>query len=158
MIIGIIEYSLQAFFIYIREGFKKKNCEKAVRLTAWVDPPLPSPEAVRKMWKFLDKLPYLGLFCRFIKDKNGSKFSQIEVVRLRGGGAPPPPPPPPYGHCPYLINIFFLRASLTGVDHREAFASNNSLTYFKYFIYRQIEKVISSTKYTALFISSYIVM
>ena len=28
---------------------QKKNCEKAVRLTAWVDPPLPSPEAVRKM-------------------------------------------------------------------------------------------------------------
>ena len=25
----------------------KKNCEKAVRLTTWVDPPLPSPEAVR---------------------------------------------------------------------------------------------------------------
>ena len=34
---------------FVREGFKKKNCEKAVRLTAWVDPPLPSPEAVRKM-------------------------------------------------------------------------------------------------------------
>ena len=33
----------------LREGVKKKNCEKAVRLTAWVDPPLPSPEAVRKM-------------------------------------------------------------------------------------------------------------
>ena len=27
---------------------QKKNCEKAVRLTTWVDPP-PSPEAVRKM-------------------------------------------------------------------------------------------------------------
>ena len=74
----------------LREGVKK-NWEKAVRLTAWVDPPLPSPEAVRKMWKFLDKLPYLGLFCRFIKDKNGSKFSQIEVVRLRGGDPPSPP-------------------------------------------------------------------
>ena len=37
---------------------------------------------------FLDKLPYLGLFCRFIKDKNGSKFSQIKVVRLRGGTVP----------------------------------------------------------------------
>ena len=34
---------------YVREGFKKKNCEKAVRLTDGVDPPLPSPEAVRKM-------------------------------------------------------------------------------------------------------------
>ena len=74
-------------FKEIREGVKKR--EKAVRLTAWVDPP--SPEAVRKMWKFLDKLPYLGLFCRFIKDKNGSKFSQIEVVRLRGGDPPSPP-------------------------------------------------------------------
>ena len=35
-------------FSPLREGLKK-NCEKAVRLTAWVDPPLPSPEAVRKM-------------------------------------------------------------------------------------------------------------
>ena len=34
----------------IREAVKKKNCEKAVRLTTWVDPPPPpSPEAVRKM-------------------------------------------------------------------------------------------------------------
>ena len=32
----------------VREG-AKKNWKKAVRLTAWVDPPLPSPEAVRKM-------------------------------------------------------------------------------------------------------------
>ena len=31
------------------KGRVKKNCEKAVRLTAWVDPPSPSPEAVRKM-------------------------------------------------------------------------------------------------------------
>ena len=28
---------------FVREGFKKKNWEKAVRLTAWVDPPLPPP-------------------------------------------------------------------------------------------------------------------
>ena len=27
--------------------------------------------------QFLDKLPYLGLFCRFIEDRNGSKFSQM---------------------------------------------------------------------------------
>ena len=33
----------------LREVFKKKNGKKAVRLTAWVDPPPPSPEAVRKM-------------------------------------------------------------------------------------------------------------
>ena len=33
----------------LREVFKKKNVYKAVRLTAWVDPPSPSPEAVRKM-------------------------------------------------------------------------------------------------------------
>ena len=38
-------------FLYfrLREVIKKKNGKKAVRLTAWVDPPLPSPEAVRKM-------------------------------------------------------------------------------------------------------------
>ena len=33
----------------LREGVKKKNGKKAVRLTAWVDSPSPSPEAVRKM-------------------------------------------------------------------------------------------------------------
>ena len=35
--------------IVLREVIKKKNGKKAVRLTAWVDPPSPSPEAVRKM-------------------------------------------------------------------------------------------------------------
>ena len=30
-------------------GVIKKNGKKAGRLTAWVDPPPPSPEAVRKM-------------------------------------------------------------------------------------------------------------
>ena len=33
----------------VREVFKKKNCDKAVRLTAWVDPPPRPHEAVRKM-------------------------------------------------------------------------------------------------------------
>ena len=60
------------------EGLKKLGKSGQADRLGW--PPLPSPEAVRKMWKFLDKLPYLGLFCRFIKDKNGSKFSQIEAA------------------------------------------------------------------------------
>ena len=34
---------------WVKGRVKKKNCEKAVMLTALVDPPLPSPEAVRKM-------------------------------------------------------------------------------------------------------------
>ena len=46
---------------YVSKGRVKKNCE------------------------IINKLPYLGLFCHFIKGKNGSKFSQIEVVRLGGG-------------------------------------------------------------------------
>ena len=50
-----------------------------------------SPEAVRKMWKFLDKLSYLGLFCHFIKDKMGQNFHKIEAVRLEGGDPPSPP-------------------------------------------------------------------
>ena len=37
------------YTINLREGVKKKNWKKAVRLTAWVDPSPPSPEAVRKM-------------------------------------------------------------------------------------------------------------
>ena len=42
----------------------KKNSEKAVRLTAWVDlpSPLPSPEAVRKMWKILTLTFDFGLW------------------------------------------------------------------------------------------------
>ena len=47
--------------------------------------PLPSPEAVRKMFKILDKLSYLGLFCHFVKDKMGQNFHKIEAVRLEGG-------------------------------------------------------------------------
>ena len=41
------------YLLRIREVIKKKNGKKAVRLTAWVVPPSPSPEAVRKMWNFL---------------------------------------------------------------------------------------------------------
>ena len=36
-------------FCICAKGRVKKNWEKAVRLTAWVDHPLPSPKAVRKM-------------------------------------------------------------------------------------------------------------
>ena len=35
-----------------------------------------------RLYKILDKLSYLGLFCHFKEEKNGSKFSQIEVVSL----------------------------------------------------------------------------
>ena len=62
--------------VKFREGVKKINGKKAVRLTAWVDPP--SPEAVRKMWKFFDKLSYLGLFCHFIKENLGkNRFLRV---------------------------------------------------------------------------------
>ena len=76
----------------------KKKWKKAVRLTAWVDPP--SPEAVRKMWKFFDKLSYLGLFCHFIKEKMGQNFHKIEAVR-RSSGQPD-----------RFFPVFFLMASL----------------------------------------------
>ena len=68
---------------------------------------------------FLDKLPYLGLFCRFIKDKNGSKFSQIEVVRLRGGD---PPPPPKRSAWPLFHRFFFWTLPL--VNERKFQKSN----------------------------------
>ena len=51
--------------------------------------PPPLPQSGQVNVKFLDKLPYLGLFCRFIWDNNWSTFSQIEAVRL---GVDPPPP------------------------------------------------------------------
>ena len=70
----------------VREGVKK-NCEKAVRLTAWVDPP--PPKRSEKCKKFLDILSYLGLFCHFIMDKMGQNFHKIEAVRLEGGDPPP---------------------------------------------------------------------
>ena len=85
----------------IREAIKKKKWKKAVRLTAWVDPP--SPEAVRKMWKFFDKLSYLGLFCHFIKEKMGQNFHKIEAVRLEGGGCSCPP-----SHRARLKTFYFL--------------------------------------------------
>ena len=37
------------FVFSVREVIKKKNGKKAVRLTAWVAPSPPSPEAVKKM-------------------------------------------------------------------------------------------------------------
>ena len=49
---AIILGSLDVKITKSNEGSgQKKNCEKAVRLTTWVDPPPPppSPKAVRKM-------------------------------------------------------------------------------------------------------------
>ena len=49
--LGLFVLQLTLLSSFLREGFKskKKSWEKAVRLTAWVDPPTPppSPEAVR---------------------------------------------------------------------------------------------------------------
>ena len=36
---------------FSKGSIQKKNVYKAVRLTAWVDPPSPSPEAVRKIFR-----------------------------------------------------------------------------------------------------------
>ena len=58
--------------MYSKGSNKKKNGEKTVRLTAWVDPPL--PQSGQENVKILDKLSYLGLFCHFIKDKMGQNF------------------------------------------------------------------------------------
>ena len=44
-----IDIYVQTFTKVLGKYSKKKNVYKAVRLTAWVDPPSPSPEAVRKM-------------------------------------------------------------------------------------------------------------
>ena len=52
---------------------------------------------------FLNKLSYLGLFYHFIKDKNGSKFSQIEAARLKGW----PPSPPQSGQPDRFFLVFF---------------------------------------------------
>ena len=51
MVLQFLPFLFQPTFYHhkVREVFKKKNVYKAVRLTAWVDPPSPSPEAVRKM-------------------------------------------------------------------------------------------------------------
>ena len=74
----------------IDKGRRKKKLVKSGQADRLGCPP-PSPEAVRKMWKILDKLSYLGLFCHFIKDKMGQNFHKIEAVRLDGGDPPSPP-------------------------------------------------------------------
>ena len=53
------------------------------------------------MWKILDKLSYLGLFCHFIKDKMGQNFHKIEAVRLVGGD------PPKRSAWPLFTSFFF---------------------------------------------------
>ena len=58
--------------LYCLRGVIKKKLGKSGQADRLGDPPY--PEAVRKMKKNLDKLSYLGLFCHFIKDENGSNF------------------------------------------------------------------------------------
>ena len=46
---GFLVLVVVSFFPPYLGKASKKNGKKAVRLTAWVDPPSPSPKAVRKM-------------------------------------------------------------------------------------------------------------
>ena len=71
--IGSIRNDLKNIDTNITKGRGKKNCEKAARLTAWVDPP-PLPRSGQVNVKILDKLPYLGLFAVLYRTKMGQHF------------------------------------------------------------------------------------
>ena len=58
----------------VREVIKKKNGKKAVRLTAWVDPPL--PRSGQENVKISRQVVIFGVILPFYNGKNGPKFSQ----------------------------------------------------------------------------------
>ena len=65
----------------------KKNWEKAVRLTAWVDPPypLPIPRSGQENVKNSRQVVIFGVILPFYKGQNGSKFSQNRSGQAGGG-------------------------------------------------------------------------
>ena len=77
----------------LREGVKKKNCEKAVRLTAWVDVFFKHRLKVKSV---------LGIKESYSMEKKGLTFSQIVLVRLEGGD-----PPPQSGQPDRFFAVFF---------------------------------------------------
>ena len=54
----------------------KKNGKKAVRLTAWVDPPLPLPRGGQENVKNSRQVVIFGVILPFYNVQNGPKFSQ----------------------------------------------------------------------------------
>ena len=69
---------------WIREGFRKKTWEKAVRLTAWVDPS-PSRQAVRYYVQFSWQVAILGVILPFYKRQ---KWVKIFTNRFGQSGQP----------------------------------------------------------------------
>ena len=55
-------------------AFLKKNCEKAVRLTAWVDPPPPLPRSGQVNVKISRQVAIFGVILSFYK---GQKWVKI---------------------------------------------------------------------------------
>ena len=63
------------FNTLLREVIKKKNGKKAVRLTAWVDPPLPLPRSGQENVKISRQVVIFGVILPFYNGQNGPKFS-----------------------------------------------------------------------------------
>ena len=74
--------TISAYFVWLREGLKKTT-EKAVRLTAWA----PSPEVVRVLWFFQNKLIF-WLILPFYNEKNWTKIFTNSFGQA-GAGWPP---------------------------------------------------------------------
>ena len=86
-----------------REGVKK-NWEKAVRLTAWVDPPLPQSGQVNV------KNSYFAVLYRI---KMGQNFHKYKRSGWGGGDPPPPQSGQPDRFFPVFFYAFFLRSEAT---------------------------------------------
>ena len=76
-LLKIPEKGKAAFSTVLREGVKKKR-EKAVRLTAWIDPPRSGQENVKNSRQVV----IFGVILPFYNDKMGQNFHKIEAVRL----------------------------------------------------------------------------
>ena len=85
-----IFYGVPFFYPSPNRGGVKKlwKSGQADRL-GWHPPLPPSPEAVRVLWFFQNKLTYFDLFCHFIMGKIGPKFSHLLTVRAKGADPPP---------------------------------------------------------------------
>ena len=69
----------------LREGFKKKNCEKAVRLTAWVDPPPPLPRSGQENVKISRQVVIFGVILSFYKGQKWVKIFTNSFGQAGGG-------------------------------------------------------------------------
>ena len=93
----------------ILRGGVKKNCEKAVRLTAWVDPPSSPPLKRSGKCEISRQVAIFGVILPFYI---GQKWVKIFTNRSGQAGGEVTPPPPQSGQPDRFFPVFFFTPSL----------------------------------------------